>query len=120
MERCSSGIGATGLPDAVLLGHLSEVYAVAWSSQGLIASASLDRTIRAWNAETGKPDLVCRRVLEYRGERDVRRRGQAAAFDHRRGTQPRVPGRARPGRIEVLKPSEFAKLVPQPSTVTSR
>jgi len=40
--------------DKILTGHTDEVTKVIWGGEGLIFSASKDRTIWAWNASTGK------------------------------------------------------------------
>jgi WD40 repeat protein len=49
----------------VLRAHEDAVQAVAWSSTGLIASASDDRTVRVWSAETGAA------VATYAGHDDA-------------------------------------------------
>jgi len=48
----------TGRCDATLAGHLDSVECVKWGGEGLIYTASRDRTIKAWGAESPDPKKV--------------------------------------------------------------
>ena len=47
--------GAAGKPRTSLEGHTGDVYSIAWSPDGkTLATGSDDRTVKLWDAATGK------------------------------------------------------------------